>query len=91
MAADRIPSRIVLPFGFRITIKQVSPKDPLLHVADDEYLDGAWYADERMIVLNKALPPRKRRYLFTHELAHALADFQHEMFLTNKAKPTGDN
>lgn len=86
----QLPRKIVLPFGYVVTVKLVPPKDPLLRDAETgEYDDGCWYDSERWIVLNKALPPKKKRYIFTHELAHCLVDYQHDLFLRGRAKPTG--
>lgn len=81
----------MLPFRFVVTVKQVPPKDPLLHDPEtEEWLDGAWYSQDRLIVINKALPPKKRRYIFCHELQHCLVDFLHELFLERRARPTGE-
>lgn len=86
----RIPHRFTLPFGFTVKIKLISPKNPILYDTETkEQLDGLWLVDERTIYINKELPPRKLRYILLHESMHCVADWQHDAFIMNKAKPTG--
>lgn len=92
MGTGRIPASFTLPFNYKVTVKQVPPKSVPLHdpTNPDDDLDGCWIEEERTIYLNKALSPKKMRYLFIHELMHVFADWQHQQFLEQKAKPTGD-
>lgn len=86
----RIPRRIRFPFNFSITVVQVSPKHEFLYDSDTgEQLDGVWDSEFRRIILNKALPTRKKRYILAHEVEHAVKDWVHELFLDGKAQPTG--
>ena len=76
----RIPRRLHLPFGYVITIKQVSAKDDALLDQDTGlYLDGSWSPETRTITINKALPVKRRKYLALHELAHSINDMMHEL------------
>lgn len=86
----RFPKRVTFPFGYVVKIVQVPPGDVRLFDEDDGPLDGAWLETERTIVVSKQLPPRRKRYIIIHELIHAFADWQHQMFLDRHATPTGD-
>lgn len=70
----RIPAHIDLPFGFHIIVKQVSRAEL------DSYLGknvaAAWVCEEKAIYLDKSRPVAKRRADLTHELIHAVTDWQ---------------
>lgn len=85
----RIPKRIVLPFSYIVTIKQVPPGHDLLLDETSGPLDGVWYAEDRLIVINNGLSARRRAYILAHEAQHMLADWQHQLFLDRRARPTG--
>lgn len=77
----RLPSRVVFPFGYRVTVKQVSDRE-MREFSDDDpgqplSLDGCWYADHRTIYIRKCLGVRRKRYILAHEVAHAVNDWIH--------------
>lgn len=73
-AIRRIPTRVVLPFGYRISVRQVSDADMDKR---DINADGIWDAETRTIYIRKRLPVTRRRYILAHELGHAWLDWQH--------------
>jgi Zn-dependent peptidase ImmA (M78 family) len=72
---EHVPASIRLPFGFTVTIKAVSPRT-LKKVAKADVM-GCWDLDTRTIYLDKTMEPRNQRYVLTHEMIHAFADWQH--------------
>lgn len=70
----RIPRKVVLPFGYIITVKQLSNGD---FNRRDHGSDGLWEVDRRTIYIRKSLPLNRKRYILLHELGHAWLDFQH--------------
>lgn len=79
----RIPSRVVLPFGYRITVKQVTDSEM---DARDANADGEWDCETRTIYIRKRLPMTRRRYILAHELGHAWLDWQHRYLDNGKAR-----
>lgn len=79
----RIPSRVVLPFGYRISVRQVT--DAEMDTRDTN-ADGIWDSDTRTIYIRKRLPVTRRRYILAHELGHAWLDWQHRYLDDGKAK-----
>jgi hypothetical protein len=67
----RMPSRVVFPFGYRISVRQLSDTD--MDRRDPNYL-------------RKRLPVTRRRYILAHELGHAWLDWQHRHLDNGKAK-----
>ena len=86
----RIPRRASFPFGYTVTIVQVTDREMRDREeidADEDISDGCWFADTRTIYLRKALPPRRKRYILGHELMHAVLDWQHHYFNAEAMKP----
>jgi len=79
----RIPKKIVLPFGYKIKVHQISNTEMDEKCAD---ADGLWDAESRVIYIRKALTITRRRYLLAHELGHAWLDWQHHHMNAGKAK-----
>ena len=75
MLNDHLPQRVRLPFGYVITIKAVAPST-LKRVAKEEVW-GCWDGTTRTIYVDKTANPRKQRYVLTHEMMHAIAEWQH--------------
>lgn len=70
-----LPHRIVLPFGYRITVKRLTSSDPkLLDEETGEVLEGWSDLRQRLICIRKGLKPRRARFILLHELEHILAD-----------------
>ena len=80
----RIPSRVVLPFGYRITVRMLTDTEMDQR---DTSADGIWDSDTRTIYIRKSLPATRRRYILGHELGHAWLDWQHR-FLDNRKAST---
>jgi len=72
MKLAKLPTRVVLPFGYVVTVKQV-PADVWPHPDSD----SVWDSDQRLILINKGLTAPRKRYLLTHEMLHVWADWQH--------------
>ncbi len=80
----RIPTFVTLPFGYRVTIKQLNNTEFNIHASE---CDGLWYADTRTILIRKSLPAKRRAYILVHELGHAYLDWQHSHLDGNEVKP----
>jgi Zn-dependent peptidase ImmA (M78 family) len=72
----RIPTRINLPFGYRVSILQLPKTDYNAECGDDSL--ACWIVGHGggTIYLNTSRSVRKRRADLAHELLHACADFQ---------------
>jgi hypothetical protein len=79
----RIPSRVILPFGYRISVRQLSDSEMDRR---DPNADGIWDDELKVIYLRKRLPVTRRRYILAHELGHAWLDWQHRHLDNGKAK-----
>lgn len=79
----RIPSRVVLPFGYRIAVRQLTD---LEMDERDRNADGVWDDETRTIYIRKRLPITRRRYILAHELGHAWLDWQHRHLDDGKAR-----
>lgn len=73
--SPRIPRKVVLPFGYVITVKLLSNGEMN---RKDYKCDGLWDVDRRTIYIRASLPLNRRRYILLHELGHAWLDFQHQ-------------
>lgn len=78
----RIPTRVVLPFGYRINVRMVTDAEMDQR---DPSADGIWDSDTRTIYIRKRLPVTRRRYILGHELGHAWLDWQHRFLDNGKA------
>ena len=79
----RLPRTVVFSPLFRVRVKQVVDAE-LKSICEDA--DAIWTPEDRIIRIRKRLPAAKKWYLLTHELAHALADFQHHLLLEGIAQ-----
>lgn len=70
-----LPASVRLPFGYTVTIKVVSAR-ALKCVAKAEVM-GCWDGDTRTIYVDRNLGKKEQRYVLTHEMIHAFADWQH--------------
>lgn len=80
----RIPSRVTLPFKYIITVKQV--EDSVMNELSPDS-DAYWNVGTRTILIRSKLPHKRKVYLLTHEMTHALVDWQHEHLDQQDAKP----
>ncbi len=71
----RIPRKVTLPFGYIITVKQLSNGE---FNRKEPGCDGLWDVERRTIYIRGSLPLNRRRYILLHELGHAWLDFQHQ-------------
>lgn len=78
----RIPRRVVLPFGYRISVRQLSDAEMDKR---DQNADGIWDDETKTIYIRKRLPVTRRRYILAHELGHAWLDWQHRYMDDGKA------
>ena len=68
----KLPTKIVFPFGYTITVRQI-PEEGWT----EPNADSGWYSEHRLIIIRKSLNPMRKRYLLTHEMAHGWIDWQH--------------
>lgn len=80
----RLPKHVTLPFGYRVTVKQLSDAEFDVHCKE---CDGLWLDDSRTILIRKRLPAKRRAYLLVHELGHAWLDFSHQYLDNGDVKP----
>ena len=78
----RIPTKVVLPFGYQISIRQLTDTEMDKR---DANADGIRDDDNRTIYIRKRLPMTRRRYILAHELGHAWLDWQHRHLDEGKA------
>jgi Zn-dependent peptidase ImmA (M78 family) len=77
----KIPKTLTLPFGYRISIREVAKAE-----LDDCYAD--WDSSDRVIRIRKSLSTAQKQYLFWHELQHAVLDAAHAALDLGRAQPT---
>jgi Zn-dependent peptidase ImmA (M78 family) len=70
----RIPTKVVLPFGYQISVRQLTDTEMDKR---DANADGIWDDETKTIYIRKRLPMTRRRYILAHELGHAWLDWQH--------------
>lgn len=80
----RIPKNITLPFGYRVTVKQLPDVEFNMHAPE---ADGVWLVDTRTILIRKRLPAKRRAYILAHELGHAWLDWTHNYLDNGELKP----
>mgnify|MGYP003345644861 FL=1 len=78
----RIPTRVVLPFGYQISVRQLTDTEMDKR---DANADGIWDDESKTIYIRKRLPVTRRRYILAHELRHAWLDWQHRHLDEGKA------
>lgn len=83
MVITRIPTQVVLPFGYRISVRQLTDAEM---DKQDANADGIWDADTKTIYIRKRLAVTRRRYILAHELGHAWLDWQHRYLDEGKAR-----
>lgn len=71
-----LPASVRLPFGFTIHVKAVAPRT-LKRVAGADVM-GCWDVGARTIWIDRTMNEKEQRYVLTHEMIHAFADWQHE-------------
>lgn len=69
------PRIVRLPFGYLIRVRLASPAQVRKAAGSDS--DAVWDDRTRTIWISRTLGARERRYVLTHELLHALTDYQH--------------
>lgn len=79
----RIPTRVILPFGYRISVRQLTAVEM---DKQDANSDGIWDEETKTIYIRKRLPVTRRRYILAHELGHAWLDWQHRYLDEGKAR-----
>jgi len=79
----RIPTRVALPFGYRISVCQLTDAEMDRR---DSNADGIWDDATKTIYIRKRLPVTRRRYILAHELGHAWLDWQHRYLDDGKAR-----
>ncbi|WHZ24177.1 MAG: hypothetical protein OJF47_003289 [Nitrospira sp.] len=79
----RIPNKVILPFGYHITVRQVTDSEMN---RQDANADGIWNNETKTIYIRKRLPVTRRRYILAHELGHAWLDWQHRYLDDGKAR-----
>ena len=84
----RLPKRVVLPFGYVIKVKLVTDPEMRSILGEDEICDGLWQEGSRAISIRKCLPVTRQRYILSHEMGHAVIDWQHHFLgIMEKMKP----
>ncbi len=81
-ATLRIPRQVLLPFGYRIAVRQLSDAEMDKR---DPNADGIWDDETKTICIRRRLPLTRRRYILAHELGHAWLDWQHRYLDDGKA------
>ena len=64
-----IPLTVVLPFGYKIKIREAAQLD------SGEAVDGSWLPTSRVIKLRSGLPPKRKLAVLCHEVQHAVLDW----------------
>ncbi len=82
MTVHRIPKYITLPFGYRITVIQLTDRDYDEENGPDSF--ACWDSSDRTMYLRKRRPIRKRRADLAHEMLHACTDWQVWLLATNQ-------
>ena len=78
----KIPKRIVMPFGWAVTVKVCDPmsfKDALGRSLNDPDCFAWWIHEKRTIYLSTKRSMRQRRADLIHEMGHVLTDWQSDM------------
>lgn len=83
VVVTRIPTRVILPFGYRISVRQLTDAEM---DKQDSNSDGIWDEETKTIYIRKRLPVTRRRYILAHELGHAWLDWQHRYLDEGKAR-----
>ena len=83
----RLPTRIHLPFGYVVKVKQITVPEMRVFADGGPDLDGCWIAGERTIYVLRNLPIRRKRYILGHEVIHAVNDWLHAALNMDAARP----
>jgi len=70
-----IPRVWALPHGFKIYTRQLAPMQMKARHGED--YDGIWDLDTMTIDIKKSLSRERKWYVYSHELMHAINDWQH--------------
>lgn len=82
-----IPRSLTLPFGYRVTIKQV-PFEEILHGGGEQ--GALWCVETRTLLIDQDLPLIEKRYWVMSQLHHIVLDANHEMLDAGLIAPTSD-
>lgn len=80
-----LPKVFSFPNGRKITIELVDDLKMAELVGQGH--DGCWLDHIPAIYIRKALPLSRQWYMLTHELLHAVVDWQGELIVNGVAKP----
>jgi Zn-dependent peptidase ImmA (M78 family) len=83
----RLPSRVCLPFGYRISVRQLTDTEMRAQDEKKELQDGLWDAGKRLIMIRRSLPVARKKYILGHELIHAVLDYIHECLNDTTMRP----
>ena len=75
-----MPKRVVLPFGYIISIKQITNAEMDVMLETDEAgepCDGYWDSDSRTLYVLEKLLNKRKRYIVAHEMIHVVNDWMH--------------
>lgn len=81
----KLPKNVLLPGGFKITISLVDDLK-MAELIGQEY-DAVWFDREATIYIRKDLPLPTQWYMLSHEMLHAVADWQHKLIRSGVARP----
>lgn len=72
----KIPKRVALGFGYTVHVRYMgrAEMDAKFTLAGEEPTDGFWDKDTMTIWLGDDLTLAQQRYLYVHELQHAVLD-----------------
>ena len=84
MKMKRIPTRVRLPFGYDVRVRQVSKRECQEAVGCDAL--AGWVASDRTVYLIRSRPIRLKRADLAHELQHVLIDYLHVLVGQGLAK-----
>lgn len=68
-----IPRRLYFPFGYVVSVRQVTQTE-LRAQYEGDAIDGLWDSTIRVIWIDKNITMTRKRYVLIHEAQHALTD-----------------
>ena len=84
LVAHPIPTKITLPFGYKVQVRQVPYAEILLLGSEG---GGHWAVETRTLYLDQDLPLKERRYWLMSQLHHIVLDANHELLDNGTIKP----
>lgn len=79
----KLPTRFKLPFDYWVKVRVLSDVE-MNSVLDSPDCDGLWDIDTRTIYLRGSLGDAQKIQVFTHEVAHAVNDWEHHILTTGR-------